>query len=85
MTDINMQAILAKRHAALETLDLTYARSQDERGISDEALLIGLHKARVECTAIANKLRLESVEWLRERGYKRMFQQSLPEPGVLPE
>ena len=73
------------RDKALRTLDVNLARAISDAKSSDEIILIGLHKARVEATSIDRGLRLESVEWLRARGIKRMFGQPLPAPGELPE
>ncbi len=49
-----------------------------------EVFLAAMHKARIERVRIEPKLRLESVEWLRTRGYKRRGGIPLPPPGVLP-
>ena len=50
----------------------------------DDVILISLHKARLELTGVDLKLRLESVEWLRARGYARRGGMPLPPPGVEP-
>jgi hypothetical protein len=72
---------------ALETLDVAWARAQipdpPPFPIREEALLIGMHKARYEFAGIARELRLASGEWLRARGYGRRVGPLLP-PGELP-
>lgn len=51
---------------------------------ADDVLEISMHKTRVERTGIDPKLRLESIEWLRERKYSRHRGMPLPPKGVLP-
>lgn len=80
-----MKDYIRLRDQSLRTLDVNLARLISDSKSSDEAILIGLHKTRVEASSIDRALRLESVEWLRARGYKRMYGMPLPEPGELPE
>lgn len=72
-----------RRNKALAELDLSFAKQEHPEG-SDEVLLVALHKARVDCTDLPDQLRLESVEWLRERGFSRIDGMPLPLPGLLP-
>lgn len=72
-----------QRNQHLLDLDMEWARQQVP-GISDEAQLIGMHKARVECVDLPAEARLLSVEWLREHGFKRSGGLDLPPPGELP-
>ena len=84
MTEI--EAFLAKRNEALRMLDLTYAREQCPDATNDEVLLMALHKARYECTAIEDEYRHLSGLWLRSRGYGRMIPgEPLLPPGELPK
>lgn len=68
---------LTERNRALVNLDIAWARSQLRiaDGCSDELILISLHKARYECTAIDDLLRHQSGQWLRDRGFKRLYGQ----------
>ncbi len=71
------------RNAAMRTLDISYVRAMSP-GCTDEVALITLHKSRYECRDLEPALRLESGEWLRERGYGRL-RGPLLAPGELPE
>ncbi len=69
-----IKEFLKDRHEVLMTLDLDKAKKYCEKydvpkASCDEALLIGLHKARLHATDIPKDLREESVKWLIERGY----------------
>lgn len=77
-----------ERNEMLRTLDIDAARN-NIRGAGflppcDETLLLSLHKARYDCADIADELRLESGEWLRERGYGAMQGRDLEPRGKLP-
>lgn len=86
MNDKDVDLWRKERNKALRTLDIEYARNQSPKiSSSDEVLLIALHQARYECTDIEKKLRLESGEWLRERGFKAMYGLSILPPGELPK
>lgn len=50
--------------------------------MSDEVAICAMHKSRVDITAIPRYLRLESVEWLRARGYTLYKGGPLPPSGV---
>lgn len=77
-----------ERAQMLRTLDIDMARLQIRRSgflpPCDETLLLSLHKARYDCVDIEDALRLESGEWLRERGYGAMQGRDLEPPGKLP-
>ena len=80
----DLQEYLLERNAAFRNLDLNWAAKQIGGDVSHEVLLIALHKARYECTAIESHYRHESAAWLRQHGYSRMVGHFLPE-GELPE
>jgi len=82
MTDL--KAMLERRNAALANLDLEYAREMTG-GKDDVVLLMALHKARYECTALADDLRNFSALWLRGHGYKRFDGSDLLPNGELPK
>jgi hypothetical protein len=67
MTD-SLQPFLDVRNKAFANLDIEWARSMLPEGTSDEMLLVSLHKARAECTAMSDELRDESRTWLTARG-----------------
>lgn len=73
-----------ERNQAFINLDLVYARQQFPEASSDDVLLCALHKARYECTDIPARLRLESGDWLRERGFTRAQGGPILQAGVLP-
>lgn len=81
--DEELENFLAARNAALMTLNLEWARAVTP-GLGDDVLLVALHKTRYDCTAIPDALRLESAEWLRERGYRARGGIPLMPPGKLP-
>jgi hypothetical protein len=74
----------AARNKALVDLDVDLARTRFPNASSDDVLLVALHKTRLECIEIPEALRLESLEWLRAGGFKRMHGLDLPPPGELP-
>jgi hypothetical protein len=76
---------LHERNAALRGLNIAWARRQIDRPVSDAVLLLSLHKARLECTAIERDLRVASARWLMERGYKSLTGQTITNPEELPE
>lgn len=76
--------LLEERNAALTTLDVTWAKERFPTA-DEHTLLMSLHKARYECTAIAPELRHASGAWLRASGYHRMNGLPLLPEGELPE
>lgn len=52
--------------------------------LSREGVIVGMHKSRMHVAHISKELRLESVEWLRARGFSDLHGLPLPPPGVLP-
>jgi len=82
MTDL--KAMLERRNTALANLDIEYAREMTG-GKNDAVLLMALHKARYECTALADDLRNFSALWLREHRYKRWNGADLLPNGELPK
>ena len=65
-------------------LDLVQARKFLTRDLTDEIILVSLHRARVHATTVPYQLRLESVEWLRARNIADLTGGPLPPPGQLP-
>jgi hypothetical protein len=65
-------------------LDLVKARRFMTRDLTDEIILVALHRARVHATTVPRELRLESVEWLREHDIPDLSGGALPPPGELP-
>lgn len=84
MTD-EIKEFVKRRDKALIELDMEYAREMMADATNDEVRLISLHKARYECTNIADDLRLESGQWLLERRYKRMTGEDILVDDMLPE
>lgn len=79
-----------QRKVMLESLNMHWARAFFERPqytgeMSDYALLVAMHKARVEVKDCSANHRFESLEWLRERNFKRIGGLDLPPVGDLPE
>lgn len=81
----DLETFLRERNEILRTLDIKRAREKDTRGVSDEVILIGLHKARYEVTTMPPELRYESRKWLEERGYGRIAKLPFPADGSLPK
>jgi len=79
-----MDDYIKERNRALVELDIEWARAMMPNARSDAARLIAMHKARMHVPSIDTALRLESVEWLRERGFTDGFKHPLPPPGELP-
>jgi hypothetical protein len=68
----------------LISLDLVAARKFMTSELTDEIILVALHRARVHATSVEKYLRLESLEWLRAHGISDMYGAPLPPPGTLP-
>lgn len=81
----DLQTFLAERNAALVSLDLEWARKAIGRDADPEVLLVSLHKARYECTAIDPALRRESGDWLVKNGLHRMMGTDVLPNGELPQ
>jgi len=67
-----------KRNEALVALDMDWARDRMPGSTTDEIRLMAMHKARYECTGIADDLRHDSRKWLQERGFQRLVDDFLP-------
>jgi hypothetical protein len=80
-----LEPFIAARNRALTAMDIEWARSMLPEASSDEVLVIAMHKSRYDCKAIDRKLRLESGDWLRARGYTAFGGRELLPPGELPE
>ena len=86
MTVGSYKDFIDKRNQALITLDVNWAKTLScNRGLSDETILAGLHKARYECVHIPDELRIESGRWLKQKGLKRLTGESIEVPENLPE
>lgn len=85
---MNARGPIAERNDALRRLDLSWAHEQIPEGgprPSNEALLVGMHKARYECTDIEPELRHASRDWLELRGFGRRSGLPWPPAGELDE
>lgn len=80
VTDV--EEFVRARNLALMELDMSYARKMLPDAANDEVRLMAMHKARYECTGIADIFRNSSKQWLVERGLKRFdgsdFTEELP-------
>lgn len=52
--------------------------------LTDEVVLVSMHKARYEHRGAPDALRHESRAWLETHGWTRHYGQPWPAPGVLP-
>jgi len=73
-----LDEFLANRNKGLIELDLKWARKASSKPLTDNVLLAAMHKARYECTDIADKLRLESRDWLIKQSINRFVGDFLP-------
>lgn len=74
-----------KKLEAFRVLDMEWAEKQMlPHKLHPYSLLVGLHKARYECPMLEASYRHESAEWLRERGFKGMYDLPLLPRGQLP-
>ena len=67
----SLEEYIKERDAALSTLDMEWAAQQMPYA-APEVRIMALHKARVESTGVSEKLRQESLEWLRVRGLHKL-------------
>lgn len=75
---------LAKRNRILREMDVAAFRRACP-GISPEAVLPAMHKARYEIASMAPELRHASRAWLEQNGYGRYQGGPWPPAGVLEE
>jgi len=82
---------LQRRDRALITLDIQWGRwlLQEYHGIpadrvSDQAVLVSLHKARYLCSEISAELRRESAAWLLANGFGQTERGRILPDGELP-
>ena len=69
---MNITKYVRRRNRIIRELDVKAARKlqpEASLGISDESILIALHKMRV-MTCLDKKLVDESLKWLEERGFQ---------------
>lgn len=76
---------IAEINAALESLDMDYARRMMAGHFTDDVRLIGMHKARYESIGCSRESRHASGFWLRARGYSRICGGPILPEGMLPE
>ena len=74
---------LAERDRILRELDIEGAKRMMPAWLSEAGILAGMHKARVHLPHLGDDLRKESLDWLRERGFKDYG--GAPLPDHLPE
>lgn len=74
----------AERNSALSALDMEWARRTMPDASSDDVRLLAMHKARYECTDLADELRHTSAAFLVERGSTRFNGEPLLPLGLLP-
>lgn len=74
---------LAERNRILTEFDVDAALKQMPTWMSREGCIAGMHKARLHIPAIDDKLRQESLDWLRANGFKDY--KGAPLPDHLPE
>ncbi len=83
MSTAPTEAELAERNRILTEFDVEAAMRQMPRWMSREGCIAGMHKARLHIPAIDDTLRKESLDWLRENGFKDYM--GGPLPDHLPE
>lgn len=74
---------LVERNRMLENFAVDTA-CKIQPTLSREVIVIALHKARVECLAISESSRRESMEWLKKHGCKRAGNLEFDADGSLP-
>lgn len=79
-----MQQWRQERNAALAALDMEWARQMMPTASNDHVRLTAMHKARYDCTDIADEQRHQSGDWLRQHGYGRRDGTPLMPAGELP-
>lgn len=84
MNNAQLEAALAERNRALQSLDMDYARRMLPGATSDFVRLVAMHKARYECTAVAPEARHASADWLRQHKLGRATGDDLLPEGQLP-
>lgn len=79
---------LAERFRAICDLDMEWGRkiAAEDAGYvpTDEVVLMSLHKARVSLPTVPALLRVQSMTWLKARGYKPLDRRNWPRDGSLP-
>lgn len=63
---------------ALRKWDIAWFKRNGPSVSSDRVIEIAMHKMRVDNLKISDSLRWESVEWLRERHMKLLYDRPLP-------
>lgn len=63
-----------ERKAALEQLNLAWARMYIVGATTNEIALIAMHQMRYECDDIDQHLRVASREWLQSQGHARLYE-----------
>lgn len=74
---------LEERNRILIEMDVEAANKMMPAWLSEAGIIAGMHKARLHIPAIDDKLRAESLQWLRDNGFKDY--KGAPLPDHLPE
>lgn len=64
----DLKSILAERNDAFERGDISWAAKMLPNASSPRVVEMAFHKARLECVAVSDRVRLESQAWLADRG-----------------
>lgn len=78
---IYLREELQARNRMLINMDLVAARKMMPPGrvMSDEALIVGMHKTRLHVSSLPRALRQASLDWLRANGFNDLHGQPLPD------
>jgi hypothetical protein len=75
----NPKSFEARRDAAMERDDLTWAAKMLPNASSPRVVEMAFHKARLETLSVSDAKRRASLQWLRERGLTRLSGEPLPD------
>lgn len=79
----HVEELVQERNSALIRMDINYLR-RSMPGTTDLVRIIAAHKIRYEQVDLPREIRVQSGEWLRERGYHRAYGRALLPQGQLP-
>jgi hypothetical protein len=74
-----MELTAAERDRILLDLDIKAARRFMPVNMSDEGILVGMHKSRINLPKLPRDKRQESLDWLRQHGFKNYGGGPLPD------
>lgn len=83
-TNQELLEFIKERNRILTTMDQAAFVRNVPLGISREAVLPAMHKARYHCTDIAPELRRESARWLVEHRFTDLYDYPIDPNGPLP-